>query len=87
MEAFLAEHAGPGDQRDPVAQGVASALELWHEASGGSRELRAFVGHVAAAERRPLWERIVRLPFEDALRRLASAGPDAARLPELFRYR
>jgi hypothetical protein len=80
--------AGPA-REDPVAQGVASALLLWHEASGGSKELRRFLGHVAAPERRGLWERVVRAPFEEALERWRSpeARADPRRLPELFRYR
>jgi hypothetical protein len=89
VESFLAHHAAPADPAHPVAQGVASALELWHEASGGSRELRAFVGHVAAPERRAVWERVVRAPLNDALRSLERLGPEGrgARLRELFRYR
>jgi hypothetical protein len=88
VEAFLAQHAASGDPRDPVAQGVASALELWQEASGGSKELRAFVGHLAAPDRRALWQRLVREPFEQTQGRLANTGPErASRLPDLFRYR
>jgi hypothetical protein len=88
VEAFLAHHAGPGAPGDAVAQGVASALQLWHETTGGSKELRRFVGHVAAPLRRGLWQRVVRLPFEEAVERRARAGAsrDVRRVADLFRY-
>ncbi len=73
----------------PVAQGVACALQLWHEASGGPAELRRFVGHVPAEEQRAVWERVVRLPLEAALVRRTRPveQSDPHRLSELFRYR
>jgi hypothetical protein len=89
VEAFLDEHLGGADGDAPVAQGVLSALLLWHEATRGSRELRQFVGHVAEPERRSLWQRVVRGPFEEAARSFELLGtPDRERrVSELFRYR
>jgi hypothetical protein len=89
VEAFLAHHAELDRPGDPVAQGVASALLLWHEASGGSKELRSFVRHTPASQRRAVWQRVVRAPFEEALRRWTSpeARDDPRRVSDLFRYR
>jgi hypothetical protein len=89
VESFLARHAAADDAGDPVAQGVLSALLLWHETTRGSKELRRFVEHVAAPERRGLWLRIVRAPFDQALRIQAAADAphDARHVSALFRYR
>jgi len=89
VESFLGHHLEGGDPGDPVAQGVVSALLLWHETTHGSRELRQFLGHVAAPERRALWQGVVRGPFEETVRGWGSSGaPDhARRVSELFRYR
>jgi hypothetical protein len=87
VEGFLAHHATANDPRDPVAQGVASALELWHEVTGGSKELRGFVRHVAAPDLRALWQQVVGSGFEEILRRASTNGTGNGRLPELFRYR
>jgi hypothetical protein len=85
VEAFLAHHAQAGAPDDPVAQGVASALQLWQETTGGSKELRRFVNHVAAPRHRDLWQRVVREPLETP----PAAGPVSGRphVAELFRYR
>lgn len=89
VESFLSHHLEGGDRGDPVAQGVVSALLLWHETTHGSRELRQFLGHVAAPARRSLWERVVRGPFEDAVQGWdpSHAPDDGRRVRELFRYR
>lgn len=87
VEGFLAHHAETGVPGDAVAQGVASALELWHETTGGSRELRSFVRHVAAPEQRELWQRVVQAPFDEILQRAGAGAEREARLGELFRYR
>jgi hypothetical protein len=89
VESFLSHHLQGRDPADPVAQGILSALLLWHETTRGSRELRHFIAHVALPERRSLWARFVRDPFEEAARRWASSSPrdDGRRVGELFRYR
>jgi hypothetical protein len=89
VESFLSHHREVESPGDPVAQGVLSALLLWHETTHGSRELRQFIAHVAAPPRRSLWQRVVRGPFEEAVRGWTSSGaPDAGRrVPALFRYR
>jgi len=87
VETFLAHHAEPSDPRDAAAQGVASALELWHEVTGGSKELRSFVRHVPAAERGALWQQLVRTPFEEIVLRASAGRVRDGRLAELFRYR
>jgi hypothetical protein len=87
VERFLAHHAAPGRPGDPVAEGVVSALLLWHEASGGEAELRAFLDHAPAPERSSLWDEVVRVPFEQG-RRLGGEGTrEPRRLSGLFRYR
>ena len=85
VEAFLAHHGGAGEPHDPVAQGIASALQLWHATTGGSKELRRFANYVAAPRHRALWERVVRTPLDMALER--DAASDVRRVAELFRYR
>jgi hypothetical protein len=89
VESFLGHHLEGEDPRDPVAQGVVSALLLWHETTDGSREVRQFLGHVAAPERRSLWQGVVRGPFGEAARGEGSSGaPDRGRrAAQLFRYR
>jgi hypothetical protein len=90
VESFLAHHAQAGEPRDPVGSGVVSALTFWHAATGGgSKDLRRFVGHVAAPERRELWGRSVCAPFETAVLGWSDAAGEGEgrRLAELFRYR
>lgn len=89
VESFLGHHLEGEDLSHPVAQGVLSALLLWHETTRESRELRQFLGHVAAPERRALWQRVVRAPFEEntQARGSSTALPSGARVSELFRYR
>lgn len=89
VESFLSHHLEAEDLGEPVAQGVLFALLLWHETTRGSRELRQFIAHVAAPQRRSLWQRVVRGPFEEALRGWTSSGaPEGGRrVPDLFRYR
>lgn len=89
VESFLSHHLASRDRDDPAAQGISSALLLWHETTDGSRELRQFVAHVAHPERRSLWERLVREPFEEGVRGwTASSTPDdGRRVSELFSYR
>jgi len=89
VESFLVHHGDLADRGDPVAQGVLSALLLWYETTRGSRELRRFVAHVAAPERRHLWQRVLREPYENAVRDWTSPGPlgDPRAACELFRYR
>jgi hypothetical protein len=84
VEAFLAHHGGAGEPEDPVAQGVVSALQLWQETTGGSKELRRFVKHVAAPRHRDLWQRVVREPLDQAIERAGEAS-DPRRVAELFR--
>lgn len=84
VETFLGHHAektGVG----PVISGVVSALSFWQRTTGGSRDLRRFVSHVAAVERRELWERAVRMPFEAACAGWNGA-PSPERIAKLFRY-
>ena len=87
VETFLAHHAETSDPGGPAAQGVASALELWHEVTGGSKELRSFVRHVPAPERRALWQQVVQAPFDEIVRRSSAERGKDGRLAELFRYR
>ena len=88
-ENFLSLHGEADISGGPVAQGVLSALLLWHETTRGSRELRRFIAHLAVPERRPMWQRLVRGPFEETLRGLAfrAAPDDGRRVAALFRYR
>jgi hypothetical protein len=89
VETFLSHHLEPDAAGGPVSQGVLSALLLWHETTHGSRELRQFVAHLAAPERRSLWHRVVRGPFEEEVRKRASsdAPGDGQGVGDLFRYR
>lgn len=89
VESFLSHHLETRGPNDPAAQGILSALLLWHETTRGSRELRQFIGHVAVPERRSLWERFVRAPFEQAAGgwTFSGAPDDLRRVSELFRYR
>lgn len=82
VESFLVHHV-PGP-RHPGAQGVASALSLWHAASGGSRALRRFLAHVASPAARGLWRDVVVAPFRAEAE---TGGEGPGRVAELFRYR
>lgn len=89
VENFLSLHGEADISGGPVTQGVLSALLLWHETTGGSKELRRFIAHVAAPARRPMWQRLVRGPFEETVRAstLPAAPDDGRRVAALFRYR
>ena len=89
VESFLAHHAEPRELRDPAASGVLSALLFWHATTGGSKEMRRFLGHVAAPERRELWRQAVSAPVEAAIAGWtdAAGAGEGRRLGELFRYR
>lgn len=84
VESFLAHHAS-GLPGDPVTGGVVAALTFWRQTTGGSKDLRRFLAHVALPERRQIWERAVRAPFEAAV-----ARGDGVATPEgttsLFRH-
>lgn len=89
VESFLAHHAPLHRPGAAAGWGVTSALAFWQATTGGSRDLRRFVEHVAGLERREIWQRQVREPFEaTAGEVMEGAGErEGERLGELFRVR
>ncbi|HEV7892443.1 MAG TPA: hypothetical protein VGP08_17495 [Pyrinomonadaceae bacterium] len=90
LEAFVTRHRDELSRGDALSNGVASAVMVWRDLTGGDAYLDCLCRHRPAASERALaelWDEGVARPCGDALHHFYPVVKANGRLGGLFRYR
>jgi hypothetical protein len=90
LETLLRGHRGELTRGDALSNGVASAVMIWRDLTGGDAYLDALCRHRPEPSEpafADLWDEGVARPCRDALRRFYPVIKEHGCLGELFRYR